>query len=273
MLKVTVLAENSAYGSYRGEHGLSLYIENDSHKILLDAGQSSLFIENAAGLGIDLAQADIALLSHAHYDHADGFVHFLKINNKAKLYKRKEAWEFYYSHHQEGMKYIGPAKGMFSDNRDRIVVVDKEKFSFDNTGMFLVSHSTPNLSFVGEKAGLYKSESDILTADDFAHEQTFVIRTEKGLVIFNSCSHAGPENIIREVLRCSVEKRIYAYIGGFHLSKYPDEEISEFAKILKDLEIERIITGHCTGDKAFELLREHVGGRIEKMHAGMQLIL
>ena len=47
MLKVTVLSENTGCEKCPGEHGLSLYIENEGHRILLDAGQSPLFAENA----------------------------------------------------------------------------------------------------------------------------------------------------------------------------------------------------------------------------------
>ena len=44
--------------------------------ILLDSGASPLFIQNAAALGIDLSRVNLAVLSHAHYDHANGFEAF-----------------------------------------------------------------------------------------------------------------------------------------------------------------------------------------------------
>lgn len=273
MLKVTVLSENTGCEKCPGEHGLSLYIENEGHRILLDAGQSPLFAENAEALGIALEDVDIAVLSHAHYDHADGFATFFEENNKAMLYVREEAGECFYSLHEAGLKYIGPKQGMLHENKDRIVYVKEDFYPLADTDMFLVPHDTKALSAIGEKAKLYQKVNGELLADDFAHEQTLVAETEKGLVIFNSCSHAGPANVLADVMRVRKDEPIYAYIGGFHLSKYPDEDVYAFAEVLQQLQIGRIITGHCTGERALEILKEMLGDRVETMHAGMEIIL
>ena len=50
-----------------GEWGLSVYVEYDGHKVLLDTGASHLFAKNAKVMGIDLSQVDIGVLSHTHY--------------------------------------------------------------------------------------------------------------------------------------------------------------------------------------------------------------
>lgn len=269
MLRITVLAENTGCGDCQGEHGLSLFIEKDEYKILLDAGKSPLFAENALTLGVDLKSVDFAVLSHSHYDHADGFDTFFEINKEAKLYVREGTGETYFSKHGEELKYIGPKKGMLEKYQDRIVFVHEDYTRIEEESMVLIPHNTENLATIGEKAKLYKLEDGKVVPDDFAHEQSFVIKTQKGLVIFNSCSHGAPANIIREVLKCEKEGKIYAYIGGFHLSKYPDEDVLEFANTLKELEIERIITGHCTGERACEILKEQLGDRVEVMHSGM----
>ncbi|MBQ3373525.1 MAG: MBL fold metallo-hydrolase [Oscillospiraceae bacterium] len=69
---MTVLIDNVASEPLVSEWGLSILITADNRKILLDTGASSLFAQNAQCLGIDLADIDIGVLSHAHYDHADG---------------------------------------------------------------------------------------------------------------------------------------------------------------------------------------------------------
>lgn len=92
-MKITTLLENkTTCDALRCEHGLSLYIETAKHKILFDSGASDAFWENAKALGIDLAQVDIAFLSHAHNDHCGGLEAFLKLNDRAKVYMQKAVW-------------------------------------------------------------------------------------------------------------------------------------------------------------------------------------
>ena len=90
-MKITTLLENNAArADLTSAHGLSLYIETAEHKILFDMGPDEKFWDNAEKLGIDLAQVDIAFLSHAHSDHAGGAAYFLGRNDKAKLHLQKE---------------------------------------------------------------------------------------------------------------------------------------------------------------------------------------
>lgn len=255
------------------QHGLSLYIEYGMYKMLVDAGQSELFFENAGKLGIDLSRVDAAVLSHAHYDHADGFEKFFEVNNKAKLYVRKEAGECFYSKHDDGMKYIGPKKGMLEKYKSRIEYVGGEFVPVVCWSTFAIPHTSNGLDEIGKRAELYREVNGELMPDDFSHEQTLILGTQKGIVIISSCSHAGAENIIREArdFYCDENKEIDAFIGGFHLHKSSDEEILACAEALKKAGVKRIITGHCTGDHAFEILKRELGDRVEKMYSGMEI--
>ena len=77
-MKATVIVDNKKSEDLKGEWGLCIYIEYNGQNILLDAGASDLFAENAARLGMDLKAVDAAVLSHAHYDHANGMDIHLK---------------------------------------------------------------------------------------------------------------------------------------------------------------------------------------------------
>ena len=104
-MKITVLLENTtARADMKTEHGLSLYIETEKHKILFDMGQTEIFAENAKKLGIDLSQVDVAVLSHGHYDHGGGLAKFLDINNRATVYIHTEA---FLPHYNGKHRYIG----------------------------------------------------------------------------------------------------------------------------------------------------------------------
>ena len=92
-MHITVLSDNNGFERFPGEWGLSILIEYGGMRILLDAGASDLFLKNAATLGKDLSSIDFAVLSHAHYDHADGMETFFSLNRSAPFLVREGACE------------------------------------------------------------------------------------------------------------------------------------------------------------------------------------
>lgn len=92
MMKITVLIENTGEAQLEAEHGLSLFIEYNKKRYLLDAGQSGAFVRNAQRLGLDTGCADYAVLSHGHYDHADGFLPWLRRYPEKKIFARSAGW-------------------------------------------------------------------------------------------------------------------------------------------------------------------------------------
>ena len=100
-MKIQVLMENTTHlDGIRAEHGLSLYIEPLGHKILMDMGQSDAFADNAAAMGVDLSQVDLAILSHGHYDHGGGLKRFLEIIVHTPVYLSLHA----FGDHRNGPK-------------------------------------------------------------------------------------------------------------------------------------------------------------------------
>ena len=91
-MKITVLTENTSACGLTFEHGLSLYIETNGHRLLFDTGQTALFSENAERLGVDLAAVDICVLSHGHYDHGGGLKRFIGLNDHAPIYLSHHAF-------------------------------------------------------------------------------------------------------------------------------------------------------------------------------------
>ena len=97
-MKIVTLMENTACREdLCCEHGLSLYIETENHRILFDAGQSAAFADNAEKLGVALETVDFAVLSHGHYDHGGGLGKFLECNKGAPVYVSSHAFEPHYS--------------------------------------------------------------------------------------------------------------------------------------------------------------------------------
>lgn len=268
-MKFTVLIDNLPHEDLTGEWGLAVYIEHGDKKILLDAGASDGFAKNAALLNIDLASIDYAALSHAHYDHSDGMDAFFAINQKAKLYLRACCRENCYSEKENGPEYIGIRRGFLAEHADRLAYVEGDFLLLP--GVWLIPHKTPELDKIGKKIRMYTEENGQFHTETFAHEQSLVVETAHGLVIFNSCSHGGADNIIRETAQTFPDKKIYALVGGLHLFRSSPEEVADFAQRVKETGIECLVTGHCTGEEALDILKEHLGHRVVQMYSGLTM--
>lgn len=265
-MKTTILVDNDAREGLGCEWGFSALIETDDVKVLLDTGASPLFADNARKLGIDLNEVDVAVLSHAHFDHTDGFDAFFELNDHAPLYIQDACDEICWSDAKGDMAYIGIRKGLMDEHAGRLKRV--ESAMEIAPGAWLIPHTTEGLDVVGAREHLYLKRDDELVADDFAHEQSLVFETPRGLVVYNSCSHSGIDVIIDEARAAFPGQPVLALVGGLHLFLREDDEIRELAATIRDLGVERIHTGHCTGDRALEVLQEELSGTIEAMYAG-----
>ncbi len=259
MMKITVLAENTSVSeSLIAEHGLSLYIETESKKILFDMGQTDAFAKNAENLGIDLTKVDFAVLSHGHYDHGGGLRTFLSVNENAPVYLSRHAFGDYYS-----SKYIGLDKTLAEEHRLRYVS-DYLKID-EEIELFSCNDRTP--AYKAEFYGLTAERDGVRTDDDFCHEQYLVI-TEKGKrVVISGCSHKGVLNAVHWL-----EPDVF--VGGFHFIKLePDGEGREIldrsAEILSSKNIP-YYTCHCTGEKQYEYLKTRIS-QLHYISCGMQI--
>ena len=267
MMKATVLSDNIPAENLGCEWGLSILIEYNGKNILLDAGASGLFLKNADVLGLSIKDVDFGVLSHAHFDHADGMGVFFSANQTAPFYLRDASKEDCYKGIWNYKEYIGMPKGILKKYADRIKLVSGDFSPCE--GVYLIPHKTPGLEKKGIREHMYLKEKRHWRPDSFAHEQSLVFDTPDGLVIFNSCSHGGADNIIREVSATFPDKKVKVLIGGFHLYNKTGEEILALADGIRSTGISEVYTGHCTGDHAFELLKETLGESVHKLHVGL----
>ena len=266
---LTVIVDNTAAAGARGEWGLSILVEHRGQTILVDAGASDLFAENLSKLGFDIKEVDFGVLSHAHYDHANGLPTFFEQNSKAKFYLRDQTAADCYGKKFIFRKYIGIPKSLIDDYADRISLVSGDYELCD--GAYLVPHKTDGLEEIGRREKMYRRNGHRFRPDDFSHEQSLVLDTERGLVIINSCSHGGAVNIINEVKATFPDKQIYGLIGGFHLFNKSDEEVRRVGREIKATGVEYVCTGHCTGDRPYGILKEELGDRLEQLRVGLRI--
>ena len=280
-MKVTVLMENTALEGcgLTPEHGLSLYIEYRGRKLLLDAGASEKFADNAQALGVDLAAVELAVLSHGHNDHAGGLGQFFRLNRQAPVYICAGAAGPVYAEHPDGRCFIGIDREVWTQFQSRFTEV--EGTSLLTEGVWLVPDTLRDPAFTGRATNLLyqRGEGDFIP-DDFRHEQSLVLEEERGLVVFNSCSHTGIVNIVRGVLEQFPGKKVFAVVGGLHMFgrdhtglNCTPEYVYQVADTLKKLGVEEIYTGHCTGEMALSLLRERFGPGCHALSTGKVLTL
>ena len=268
-MKATVLVDNIPHGDLQAEWGLSIFIEYNEKNILLDFGSTELMFENAKALGIDIKSADIAVLSHSHFDHSGGMARFFEENQKATLFVKSLCENCHAKKPFKKKRYNGVPKGVLSENKSRIETVSgKTEIA---KGIYLLDHSEKDLYKKGKKSHLYREENGRLVPDDFFHEQSLIFETENGLVIFNSCCHSGADLVIKEAQKAFPNKKIKALIGGFHLFDRPKRDVIKLAQNIKATGIEFICTGHCTGEKAYNILKENLGDMCRHFHTGLIL--
>lgn len=264
---IKVLMEDTCGNSQcEYEHGLSLYIETEKHRILMDTGASDKTWENAGRLGVDLSDIDIVVLSHGHYDHSGGLMSFRDRNHEAVVYMQKSALFDYY--HDE--RYIGIDKAI--GRMPRV-----EKLSGD-----LEIDEEISL-FTGIMGRKFWPQSNIVLSmrvdgenrqDEFGHEQCLVIQGIRKALI-SGCAHNGILNILdryREIYGGAPD----IVISGFHMMKksdYTEEEKSVILQTAEELGKTNTVfyTGHCTGQKAIDLMKPILGERLIQLHCGMEI--
>ncbi len=273
-MDIKALIENTTISDdYKAEHGLSLYIKTEKHNLLFDFGASSLFIKNASKMNVDLAQIDLGILSHGHYDHSGGLEAFLKLNKKAKICVNQNAFEKHYSKRaEEGIVNVGVDNHLAENNQvysiGKMLKIDEEILLFsDVEGTELVPKGNQAmLSDAGE--GTYRQ-------DDFLHEQNLIIEENGKTVLIAGCAHRGIVNIVKRAAEY-IGKMPDVVIGGFHLHSREEshcettERIQQLGEILLQTGAQ-YYTCHCTGVKAFEILESIMGEQMHYLSTGQTL--
>ncbi|MTK11887.1 MAG: MBL fold metallo-hydrolase [Clostridiaceae bacterium] len=278
-MKITVLIENTKgeLEDLINEHGLSLYIEKDNKRILFDTGKTNNFIINAQKLGINLEDIDAVVLSHGHADHGGGLLSFLKINDRAKVYMKRKVFGDYYSGNILFKKSIGINKEVFEKYSSRIEYVDN--FTEIMEDIFIITDIQRNHKIPEGNKYLFVKEGNKIVNDKFEHELIMVIKENEGICVFSGCSHNGTVNMIEAVNKSFSGTNIKALIGGFHLAKIPamdifstsQDEIDLIINKIVNEKIEKVYTGHCTGEKAYNKLKQGLGDKIEYIRTGSEI--
>ncbi|RXE60553.1 MBL fold metallo-hydrolase [Acetivibrio mesophilus] len=270
---IKALVENTALSKdFGSEHGLSLYIESNSHKILFDVGASELFLENAKKLNVDISEVDYLIVSHGHYDHGGGLRAFLRENTKAEVFIHQLAFEKYYALRLgDEREYIGLDEELKQNKR---IGFTSDRF-FISKGVQVFSNITRKEPLPKSNDSLLMKHDDKIVQDTFAHEQNLIIEEAGKTLLVTGCAHNGIENILEYFH--DLKRRMPNYvIGGFHLSSRSSgsnedsEMIDKISKYLMDTNV-KFYTCHCTGIESYNRLKAVMGDNIDYLSAGSEI--
>lgn len=258
-MKITVLVDNVAGRRCIGEHGLSFLVEDDK-RLLFDVGPSDAILKNAVALKVPLHEIETIVLSHGHDDHTNGLKYFYGQDLIAHPEVLKERFR---------MKNKTPLGLTFS----------KEELEHQ-FNLKLTAEAVPvskNIWFLGEiprENNFEAQDSVFLNSDgslDFIPDDSgLAVITPKGLVVISGCAHSGICNMVAYAKKVTGVEKVYAVIGGFHLTKN-NEQTQKTIAFLKSEGVKKVMPSHCTSFEA--LVQFHLHFSCSQLKAGNTVVL
>lgn len=284
MMKIKFLSDNKTErGGCLAEWGLSIYIETEEMKLLMDAGASAeVFLHNAREMKVDLSEVEAMVISHGHFDHTNGVPAFCRINTKAPIYIQKEGLIQSYdlpsgvdeAGHPRKSERSGAIGLLWTEEeweltRPRLIPTDGVTKLTEN--IVLAGELKPPTEFVPTET-FYRETfkgSGSYEPDPMHHEQILVIRRPEGLFVFSGCSHTGIEACVHRARELFPEEKIALLVAGLHLIAAPEGAGTAAAALLKQLGVEQVMPMHCTGQEAICEIKAAMGECCKLPYAGV----
>lgn len=252
MVRITALMDNkpSEHKALIAEHGLSLYVEHNGHRLLFDCGAGPNPQRNAYRLGIDLKDLDAVILSHSHYDHASGFRDLADAGLGSRdLYTGPNFFEPKYA--RSGVRLTDLSAGFGPDFLAQRGIchhtVEGLKEIFP--GVWLISGFPRTHEFEQIPKRFVRRTAQGFREDDFSDEICMAVQVDGGLAVLVGCSHPGILNMMTQVRRL-LDQPIRAVYGGTHLVEADGARIDATIRALRQMGLETLGLSHCSGDAA-----------------------
>lgn len=235
---------------------LKLELNGMEHKLLFDSGLSPMVVAHNADV-LDLSCCETVISSHGHIDHAGGLFNIRKKMNAKQnipLLLHEHAFRKRLVKFQDGRNISLPAPIRPILIKAGYNIIEKKVPSLWIKDRILATGEVPRTNdfekgfpnHYSEIDG--KMENDPLIKDDQA---IILSNKDKGLVVITGCGHSGIINILKYAKELTGQDRIYAVIGGIHLTGGIFEPIiPRTIDELEKLKPRFLIPCHCSGLKA-----------------------
>jgi 7,8-dihydropterin-6-yl-methyl-4-(beta-D-ribofuranosyl)aminobenzene 5'-phosphate synthase len=262
-VRLTTLTENTAGKmGLLAEHGLSILVETDGRRVLLDAGYSATAVHNARVMGVDLTDLDAIVLSHGHVDHTGGLREVLLARRSAcetRILGHPDIWAARYSQRGGRTRFIGlPFRQEELEGLGAHFQLQSGPVWLSE-GLAITGEVPRETDFEPLDPNLVVREGESWRQDLLLDDQSIVVRTAAGLVVILGCAHSGVVNTLAHARRIGGDERVFAVVGGTHLQFAEPEQLRRTVEALKGLNIQRLGVSHCTGSQAAARLANEFG--------------
>lgn len=270
--------------SLMAEHGFSAFVTatcgNTSESLLFDAGLSKRgLIHNMDVLEIRPNELHAIVLSHGHADHTQGLMGVIERlgTRKMPLLLHPDAFLERKLMFPDGHELNLPPPDRRLLSQDGIELMEEQGPSYLLGNLVLVTGQIHrSTSFEQGFPIHYARIADQWQRDPYIHDDQAVVLhvKDKGLVILTGCGHAGAINTIRYAQKLTGIQKLYAVIGGLHLTGALFEPlIQPTVAALTELNPALIVPAHCTGWKATHALARELPDAFVPNSVGTRFIL
>lgn len=264
------------------EHGLSVLITasspGETHTILMDTGFTGAAMEhNLKLMGPDLAEVENIVISHGHRDHTGGLPTFLRMMNKpCSVIAHPDALLQRYVKSESGrIKYPGHLDREELNKYGANIIENSHPMPIADNSMLITGFIPRKNSFEKVPQGSFIDRNGTLEEDNIRDDQSIILNLkDKGLVIISGCAHSGIVNTINYAVEITGINRVFAVIGGFHLSgSTPDSVIQQTIDGLRKFKPEAVVPVHCTGFRAQCRFAGEFGDSYQINSVGSRIVL
>lgn len=269
MLEFQILTDNLVNRPHLlAEHGLSLWIRSGERQILFDAGQTSVFLQNALSMGILINDADAVVLSHGHYDHCGGVASYPFGGSETKIYIGRGAFERKLSVKDGQAEDIGVPWSLEFHEKVKDRIVETHGCSKIFPGVYVLGAILPTNDFEKITPCFFTERNGVRAEDPIDEEQLLVIEQNGSLVVFSGCSHRGIVNCVEHVKKNFPGKKINTLVAGMHLRDADACRLKATIDYFANSGIQHIIPLHCTGIQAICELKNALRERCQICSVG-----